>query len=438
MDAHRKLRGYMLLLAALTFSGMSLSAGSARAQDAPRYLFDPGWPKPLPNRWKLGGVIGLGVDQNDDIWIYHRPTDLTSVELEAELGVSDCCVRPPSMIHISKDGSYLGSFDAPIGHGMDVDDRGFAYLGQDTVRKYDTRTGELVGEIARTPERPWGIVNEPRTIPERTPGIGGPSPLTRFLRPPHGPRPVETTPAQDAEQMAAMEAFYAKYPPSTPMIVGTLEEIRVDESHNEIYVADNYLEGRILVFDLDTFEFKRGWGAYGKPLAEISLNPADHEWVGSTPPKEFEGHLTVNYSRDGYVYAADRAADRVQVFTRDGAFVREHVFSPPGTERRDVVGSRGVAGGVTLSADPEQQYLYVSDMKNNTIWFVSRADGSVLGRYGSMGENGGQFFGLELAVTDSRNNIYTGEVFGGKRVQRLVPAASPRGRLLEQLAELAP
>jgi hypothetical protein len=181
--------------------------GGAQAQTVPQYKFDPDWPKPLPNNWKLGGVIGLGVDQDDNIWVYHRPTDLTSLELEAELGVSDCCVRPPSMIHLSKDGSFLGAFDAPQGHGMDVDDRGFAYLGQDTVRKYDTRTGELVGEIARTPERPGGMVNRPNSIPERILGQGGPSPLTRFLKPPHGPAPGGP---QTAEQAQAMAAFYAK------------------------------------------------------------------------------------------------------------------------------------------------------------------------------------------------------------------------------------
>jgi len=32
--------------------------------------------------------------------------------------------------------------------------------------------------------------------------------------------------------------------------------------------------------------------------------------------------------------------------------------------------------------------------------------------------------------------IYTGEVFSGQRVQRLVPADSPRGQLLEQLSRL--
>lgn len=70
------------------------------------------------------------------------------------------------------------------------------------------------------------------------------------------------------------------------------------------------------------------------------------------------------------------------------------------------------------------------------LWFVNRADGTILGSYGSMGENGGQFFGLELAATDSRNNIYTGEVFSGERVQRLVPADSARGKLLGQLSRL--
>ena len=72
------------------------------SQNAPRYKFDPDWPKPLPNKWKIGGVIGLGIDKDDNVWVYHRPTDLTSLELEAEVGVSDCCVRPPSMIHLEQ------------------------------------------------------------------------------------------------------------------------------------------------------------------------------------------------------------------------------------------------------------------------------------------------------------------------------------------------
>ena len=51
------------------------------------------------------------------------------------------------------------------------------------------------------------------------------------------------------------------------MIVGGLEEIRLDEPAHELYCADNYLGGRVMVFDLDTFQFKRGWGAYGHTLS---------------------------------------------------------------------------------------------------------------------------------------------------------------------------
>ena len=55
------------------------------------------------------------------------------------------------------------------------------------------------------------------------------------------------------------------------------------------------------------------------------------------------------------------------------------------------------------------------------IWFLNRADGKVVGQMGSMGENGGQFFGLHMIAVDSKGNIYTGEVFAGERVQRFVP-----------------
>ncbi len=60
------------------------------------------------------------------------------------------------MIHIDKNGNVIGSFDAPQGHGMAVDTKGFIYIGQDTVRKYDSQTGKMVAEVPRTPERPPG------------------------------------------------------------------------------------------------------------------------------------------------------------------------------------------------------------------------------------------------------------------------------------------
>ena len=422
------------LTVVLCGTGLYVAVG-AQGQAAPGYQYDPGWPKAMPNKWKIGGVTGLAVAPDDSVWVFNRPNDLTNLELEAELGVSDCCVRPPSMIHIDKNGTVIGSFDAPQGHGMDIDSKGFAYLGQDTVRKYDTRTGELVGEVARVPDRVGGVPNQPAAIPARVPGRGGPGPVSRFLPPPPGAARGRGGNQDPAAQAAATAAYRAKYPPTTPMIVGGIEEIRLDEANNEMYVADNYLGGRVMVFDINTFAFKRGWGAYGRPLSEVSIDDADREFVGGAPPKEFRGHLTLNFSNDGFVYAADRAADRIHVTTKDGTFVKEIIFSPPGTNRGDT-SDRGAAGGVAFSPDAEQQYLYICDIKNNTIWFLNREDGEFLGRLSSMGENGGQFFGLHMIATDSRGYIYTGEVFAGERVQRFVPTDSPRGKLLDQLSRL--
>jgi hypothetical protein len=406
---------------------------------APRYLFDPGWPKPMPNKWKIGGVTGLAVAPNDDtVWVYDRPNDLTNLELEAETGTSDCCARPPSMIHIAMDGTVLGSFDAPQGHGMDVDGKGFAYLGQNTVRKYDTKTGKLVGEIPHSPDLENGGKFGPAQEPKHTPGVGGQGPVAGFLPPPPGAaggRGGRGGNAGDpAAQAAARAAFRKKYPPTTPMIVGGIEEIRLDEPNNEVYVADNYLGGRVMVFDMNTFAFKRGWGAYGHKLSEISTEEADRNSVGGKPPKEFKGHLTLNVSNDGLVYAADRAGERIDVTKRDGTFVKEFIMTAPGTKHND--SDRGAAGGVAFSPDKAQKLLYICDIKNNTVWFLNREDGKIVGRLGSMGESGGQFFGLHMIATDSKGNIYTGEVFAGQRVQRFVTADSPRGKLLEQLARV--
>jgi sugar lactone lactonase YvrE len=196
------------------------------------------------------------------------------------------------------------------------------------------------------------------------------------------------------------------------MMVGGTEEIRIDEPANEIYIADNAFGGRVLVFALDTFAFKRGWGAYGHKLSEISTNPADHAYTPGGPmPKEFRGHLTLNFSNDGLVYAADREANRIHVTDKQGNFKQE-IKMAEGT------GVGGATGGVAFSTDPQQRYLYISDLTNNHIWFLNRADGKILGTLGSMGENGGQFFGLHMIAVDSRGNIYTGEVFAGSAGRR--------------------
>jgi hypothetical protein len=395
----------------------ALPQPGAQEQSAPKFKFDPDWPKPLPNKWKMGGVTGLAVDKDDNVWVLDRPNDLTDIELEAETNppLADCCVRPPSMIHLDKSGGVIGSFDAPQGHGMAVDSGGFVYIGQDTVRKYDPKSGKVVGEVPRTPERPpgGGGADGAAALPARTPGRGSAGPVAGFLTPPGGRG--QPNPAARSAREAETAAFHSKYPPTTPMIVGGIEEIRLDEPAHELYAADNYLGGRVMVFDLDTLGFKRGWGAYGHTLSEMTTNDSDRAYTPGGPmPKEFRGHLTLNVSKDGFVYAADRNANRIQVTTKQGKFVKEFILAP-------MTGVGGSTGGVMFSPDKQQRLLYISDLTNNHIWFLNREDGKVLGQMGTMGENGGQFFGLHMIAVDSKGTVYTGEVFAGERVQRFLP-----------------
>ena len=86
----------MLVTMACLAMGLYVALG-AQGDATPRYTFDPEWPRPLPNKWKLGGVIGIGMQDDNSLWVYNRPGDLTSLELEAELGVSAAAAVPMAM-----------------------------------------------------------------------------------------------------------------------------------------------------------------------------------------------------------------------------------------------------------------------------------------------------------------------------------------------------
>src|SRR6204780_5799425 len=77
-----RIRTYVLagLLGLATPAAVELDL-SARAADSnvPRFLVDPYWPKPLPNRWVTGAVGGVCVDKQDHIFGVNR-IDLTTME----------------------------------------------------------------------------------------------------------------------------------------------------------------------------------------------------------------------------------------------------------------------------------------------------------------------------------------------------------------------
>jgi DNA-binding beta-propeller fold protein YncE len=96
---------------AVTFAAWSIAAVMAgpswsRAQgDAPRYEADLTWPKPLPNRWVLGGLGGLCVDAQDHVLILNRQD-----VLEGDLNAGRLA---PPMIEFDAAGSVVNFWGDP-------------------------------------------------------------------------------------------------------------------------------------------------------------------------------------------------------------------------------------------------------------------------------------------------------------------------------------
>jgi DNA-binding beta-propeller fold protein YncE len=116
-------------------------------------------------------------------------------------------------------------------------------------------------------------------------------------------------------------------------------------------------------------------------------------------------------SNDGVLYVCDRSNDRIQVFKKDGSFVKEKTVAP------NTLGA-GSVWDITFSRDAAQKYLYVADGQNMKVWILDRATLDVVSSFGDGGRQPGQFYAVNTIATDSKGNIYTGETYEGKRVQK--------------------
>ena len=175
----------------------------------------------------------------------------------------------------------------------------------------------------------------------------------------------------------------------------------VDPATRELFVADGYGNHRVIVFDAETGAYKRHWGASGRPPGDSGVKPFGNPV-----------HC-VRLSRDGFLYVCDRTHNRIQVFRKDGAYVKEFVVAP------ETKGG-GSTWDVDLSPDPAQTYLYNADGENNHIWTLLRESGRVLGTFGRNGRQAGQFHWVHNMAVDAAGNIYTTEVDTGKRTQKFL------------------
>jgi DNA-binding beta-propeller fold protein YncE len=187
-------------------------------------------------------------------------------------------------------------------------------------------------------------------------------------------------------------------------------KIADDPAAGEIYVADGYGNRRVIVFDARTGAYKRHWGAYGAVPNDDKVPPYN---PAAPPSKQFSTVHCVAIAADGLVYVCDRVNDRIQVFRKDGTFVKEARVEP------DTYRS-GSVWDVALSRDPAQAYLFVANGVNERVNILDRDTLEVVTSFGDGGRQPGQFFGVHNLATDSKGNLYTAETYTGARVQRFL------------------
>ena len=353
------------LVAAAAMGATALTATGAAAQtpaqaqtrSIPTFAVDPAWPK-VPPQWKLGDVSSMTTDAQGNIWVLHRPRTLKD---------PDFAKAAPPVIVFDQAGNYVKSwggdgqgYDWPQReHGIYIDPKGFVWLGgnncpsnglarlkpvaDDAILKF-TQDGKFVMQIG------------------------------------HSNQSKGNADTANVHRAADVQV----YPPT-----------------NELFVADGYGNHRVIVFDADTGAFKRMWGAFGnKPQDDDHCEIVRHTNFDPPGPQNLSVVHSIRVAHDGLVYVADRENRRVQVFSNDGKFIKQHLN-----------GASTFANSVALSPDQDQQFLYVGAGKQIAI-----LDRKSLDRVGTVDMPG--MIGGHLITTDAKGNIYVAGT--GQGLQRLV------------------
>ena len=325
----------------------------------PIFELDPSWPT-VPDQWILGEVSSIGVAAPDRLLLLHRPRSAPADERH---------MAAPPVLEFDIAGNFLRAWGgAGDGyewpereHGIDVDYRGNVWIGGNNC-----------------PER-----NLPGLKPASDDQLLKFSGDGRFLM--QIGRSNRSSGSSDSRNVrqAGDQAVY----PRT----------------NEVFVADGYGNRRVIVFDADTGEFKRMWGAFGnEPIDYYGCPPPSPgaRSEGDDPPQFLIVHA-ITISNDGFVYVADREYGRIQIFTIDGEFV-DQTFMP-----RNASGNAR-AGDMAFSADPQQEFMYVA--AGAQIVVIRRRSLEILYSFSGSGHH---------IATDSEGNLYTAQT-RQRRAQKYV------------------
>jgi len=411
---------------------VALLTASGAAQGPPPYRVVPLWPQPLPNHWVLGSVTGVAVDAQDHIWVTHRGADSLEGNEKGMMATPKtsllCCTAAPFVLEFDANGKLLSNFGGPgQGYQWPLSPGGIAVDAKGNV--WVPGAG-LEPAPAGGRGRATGSNADPDAVPAAR-GRGGDAPAAtapaargRGPAAPAGPPDAHVLKfARDGKFLLQIGTPGKMEGPDSQTTLNRPAAVAVDAGANEVFVADSG-NHRVVVFDSETGAYKRHWGAYGEKPTAAGGGPYD---PNATPARQFRDVTCIEIAKDGMVYVCDRTSNRIQVFQKDGKFVKEGIVSKNTmgatvSGQFGVVSSWGSAWDIAFSPDPQQRYVYVADGHDKKVIILQRDTMAEVGGFGSGGRLPGQFLAVGSIAVDSRGNAYTGEQHHGKRVQKWTPA----------------
>ena len=140
-----RIKPLMLAIAAAILCTVGFQAQTT----APRYEVDPSWPKPLPDRWVLGGLGGVCVDTQDHVFILNRQ-DVIDGDLNGGK------LAPP-IIEFDPAGNVVNSWGDPKLldprlHSCHVDKENNIWIGSapsGMIQKYSHDGGKVLLQIGK-------------------------------------------------------------------------------------------------------------------------------------------------------------------------------------------------------------------------------------------------------------------------------------------------
>jgi DNA-binding beta-propeller fold protein YncE len=367
------------------------AAVEAAAVQAPTFEVDPMWPKPLPNHWLLGMVIGVSVDAQDHIWIIHRTGSLERMENYAASNppASECCLAAPPVLEFDEQGNLLAhwggpgeGYDWPLSnHGITVDYKGNVWIGG------NGRGGPAPGG----PALPTAEVQVGANAGFHDNMILKFTQDGKFLM--QIGKPSQSKGSNDVDNLKGPAKMF------------------IDKATNDLYVADGYGNRRVIVFDADTGKYRRHWGAYGHKPDDTNIGPYNPD---APIAQQFRNPVhCAELSNDLLLYTCDRVNDRIQVFKPDGTFVKEMIIA------KRTLGD-GSVWDIAFSKDPQQKYIYLADGSNEKVYIMLRDTLEILTSFGDGGRQPGEFYAVHSIATDSKGNIFTTETYRGQRIQKFI------------------